>query len=150
MHEVDLPTVAPDTLLEDAAEQLRQSDRSGLVVLQTDGAHLYRASDIELQLPNRAKIPIKDVAGAVWVPAESIIADMNKVNAVFLRTERGRAVVRFMSDVAYFRNSAATTRYYCNLDPANHNYSPSQVALLTKATGGVGWNCEYSDGGIVT
>jgi hypothetical protein len=98
---------------------------------------------------------MKDIAGAVWIPTDDIEARIDNalkpgLDAVLVGTERRRARVRFLSEVSYLKNVSATTRYYCNLNPAKHNYSPVEVAQLTKAPGGVGWNCGYSDGGIVT
>lgn len=155
MYVLDLPTVDANTLLTVAAEELRLSDRSGLVVLQEDGAHLYHARALDLQLPTRANLPMKDIAGAVWIPTDDIAARIGNAltpepDAVLVGTEGRRARVRFLSEISYLMNKSATTTYYCNVNPDKHYYSPAEVKQLTKAPGGVGWNCAYSDGGIVT
>jgi hypothetical protein len=143
----NLPFVTADASLQDAVDELRQSGQSGLVVLKDDDAVLFQASELHEHLSERAADLMKDFAGGTVLPPEGAAAAAavgSAIEAMFLRTEGGRAVVKFLSQPLYVR--VASRMYYCTLNSA-HYYNSSEVATLKKIPGG--WECDQGDLGLV-
>jgi hypothetical protein len=148
MATTDLPIIREDSTIQMAYNQIIESDRSGCLVLYEDGALLYDADTLELQLSERGDLQMSEARGGRWIAnAPTRVEDVFAGNPepVLLGIDGQRAKIGFTFD---FPAALPRKLYRCNLDQINHTYTGQQVKAFKKVTGG--WECKSGDKGIVS
>ena len=137
----ELPLMTEDTSIEDAFNHLVNTGKGAIVVKMTDGARIFPAQHLHLQLPGEASKSLREAAGGLWCPesdADTILEQ--HLDIALLDTSSNRAKVSVLSDNAVIRGMfLALKTYTCN-GPSKHKYYPWQLSSL-KPAGTNRWEC---------
>jgi hypothetical protein len=143
-----LPLVSAETMLADAIADLRESRRTGLVMLDNDRAVLFHAPDLFEAAAESEGLRMRDLASGTRLPHIAETDQKIVGAAMFLGQEANAAIIKFTSNFLYTR-LVVTQMYYCNKNPLNHYYDASEVKTL-KVLGPNQWECSRADHGIVS
>jgi hypothetical protein len=144
-----LPLISGDSQLASALNRIKESDRSGCVMLDEGGAVLFHIDILELQLPERSWRPIRQIQGGQWIPSVTREDEPFSAVAALLNHDERSATLCFSSDILAADYGTSPRRYRCDLDRLNHSYSGMQVRSFQPHPGG-GYKCPTRDGGKVT
>ena len=151
MADVKLPLVEPTTTVAEAISKMRAAGVSGIIERSDEGAWLFQAETLFLQVHHRPNATMGELIGGHWLhqSEEEHRRDPAYGHYGVLMEFRGDAVVVGGLPDDLVRDLALAVRWYlCDKDPANHQYSPAQYRALPVVNGTR--FCSTKDGGVVS
>jgi hypothetical protein len=139
MSNFELPLINEDTSIEDAFNHLVNTGESAVVVKTSDGARVFPAQYLHLQLVGQGSKPLREAGGGLRIPqadAETILKE--HLDIALLRATANRATISAFSDHGRGMFLALNT-YRCD-GPPKHKYFSWELSTLTPA-GPNKWEC---------
>jgi hypothetical protein len=131
--------MSEDTSIGSAFNHLVNTGQSAVVVKASDGARIFPAQYLHLQLFGEGSKPLREAGGGVWVPqADAATILEQHLDIALLRDTADRATISF-SDEARAIEFYPTNRYTCD-GPSNHTYFAWELSTL-KPAGPNKWEC---------
>jgi hypothetical protein len=139
MSVFELPLMNENTSIEDAFNHLVNTGESAVVVKTRDGARVFTAQSLHLQLIGEGSKPLQEAGGGFRIPQASAAAILDQhLDIALLRATADRATISAFSDHARGMFLALNT-YTCD-GPPKHKYYSWDLSSLTPA-GPNKWEC---------
>lgn len=136
----ELPLINEGTSIDDAFNHLVNSGESAVVVKTSDGARVFPAQHLHLQLVGGGTRALRDADGGIWAPqadAEAIL--QRHLDIALLEVTADRAKISVLSEQQARGTFLAVTTYRCD-GPLKHKYYSWDLSTL-KPAGTNKWEC---------